>query len=148
VTTRNQLPRLALVVVGAAVLVAHGIVRLPKRASLLELSNTPIDNSGNNDSAPRFRLLTEAARVVPRGASVFVGCTAPDSNRESYFYRFAVALLPERRVLPASLEGVAVTPSLEPQADFVVLLGARPAAPPGTLVRETPDGTVWRREKL
>ncbi len=146
-TSRNQLPRLALAVVGAAVLVAHGIARLPKRASLLALSNTPIDYSGNNDSAPRFRLLTEAARVVPKGASVLVACSAPDPNRESYFYRFAVALLPERRVLPASLEGVTVTPSLEPQADFVVLLGARPAAPPGTPVRETPDGTVRRRER-
>ncbi|MFY9552280.1 MAG: hypothetical protein WAU32_14115 [Thermoanaerobaculia bacterium] len=145
-TSQGHRAQTAVALLGAALIVGWGVARLPKRASYLRLSNTPIDNSGNKESAPAFRLLTEAAEVVPPGASVFVGHTVPDPIRDTYLHRFAVALLPERRVLPAAVWGVAVSPSPEPYADYVLLLGARPAVPRGKELLATPDGTVWRRK--
>ena len=146
-TGASRRAQTAAALLGTALIVGWGAARLPKRTSYLALSDTPIDYSGNNDSVPTFRLLRAAAEVVPRGASVFVGTSARDPQRETYLHRFAVALLPGRRVLPAALEGAAVVPSLESQAQYVLLLGPRPAAPRGTLLLETGDGTVWRRER-
>jgi hypothetical protein len=55
----------------------------------------------------------------------------------------AVALLPGRKVLPAALWN---NPThLEDQAEFLIVAGGKPAPAPGSLLLETPSGSVWQR---
>jgi hypothetical protein len=97
--------------------------------------------------APGFALLTAAERVIPRGASVVIRTEPPDAVQETYFHRFGIALLPGRRVLPSALYGSFVAPDVWKDAEDLVVIGPRPAQPPGQLLLETPEGTVWRRKK-
>jgi hypothetical protein len=39
-----------------------------------------------------------------------------------------------------------VQPEVWKDAQYMIVVGPRPVPPPGTLVLETPDGTVWRRD--
>jgi hypothetical protein len=68
-----------------------------------------------------------------------------DAQTDTYAHRIGVALLPERRLLAAALQGVAVEPDPEPLADYVVVVGRRPVESHGSLLLEIPEGTVWRR---
>lgn len=97
--------------------------------------------------APGYALLVAAERVIPAGASVVVKTEPPDAVQETWYHRIAVALLPGRRPQPAALYGQPVSADLWGDAEYLVLVGPRPATPPGQRVLETAEGTVWRRPK-
>ena len=67
-----------------------------------------------------------------------------DPALDNVTHRLGVALLPGRSVFPAALFGKP-TPDAASQAEYVVVVGATPAAPPGELLLAQPEGTVWRR---
>ena len=94
--------------------------------------------------APGYALVAAAVPVVPAGASVVVRTEPRDATAETYYHRFADALLPGRRALPASFYGRFTSPDVFRDADYVLIVGTRPAEPPGQLLLETPEGTVWR----
>jgi hypothetical protein len=122
---------------GAAVLAAYSIVALPW-ASLGRRPRTPFDASASGPAvASGYLLLRTAATRIPAGASVAVVTEPRDPIRDGYLQRFGVALLPQARLRPA---GSADT-------DFVVVVGARPAKPPGELLFDSPEGSVWRRPR-
>ncbi len=127
----------------ALVLVAS-LARLPPLAAVAHPPATPYDRSPARHVAPAFILLEEAAAVIPRGASVTVTSEPPDPRRDTESHHIGVALLPGREVVPAALWG-APRPDLAARADYVVILGGRPAATPGRLLHESPLGTVWQR---
>jgi hypothetical protein len=132
---------------GSAVLAAFAVASLPWEAGILRKPLTPFDLSAADSVAPGYALLRAAALFVPRDGSV-VTCTEPrDPVRESYFYRFTVALLPGRRVLPTAIYGKFMDPGGWRDAAFQIVVGARPAEPPGDLLLDTPWGSVWRRAR-
>ena len=130
---------------GSALLVAFAVASLPWSAGLLRKPLTPFDLSAAAAVAPGYALLRAAALVIPQDGSV-VTCTEPrDAVRESYFYRFTVALLPGRRVLPTAMYGQFIDPGDWRDAAFQIVVGPRPAEPPGEPLLDTPWGSVWRR---
>ena len=133
-----MLTRGSVSLLGAAVLAAYSVVAIPW-ARLGLRPRTPFDASAAGPAvASGYALLRDAAARIPAGASVAVVTEPPDPIRDGYLQRFAVALLPGARVRPAGSEAS--------DADFVVVVGARPAPPPGELVFQSPDGSVWRRK--
>jgi hypothetical protein len=119
---------------GAAVLAAYAVVAIPW-ASLGRRPRTPFDASAAGPAvASGYRLLRDAAERLPAGASVTVMTQPRDPIREGYLQRFAVALMPAARVVPSGAD-----------ADFVVVVGARPDPAPGELLLATPEGSLWRR---
>jgi hypothetical protein len=138
--------RAALALAGAAILAAVSLARVPWGRDLLRRPRTPFDRSAANAMAPVFALLSAAAGVVPAGASVAARTEPPDPIQETWVHRFAVSLLPDRRVLPVALYGRALPEGDWRKADYFVIVGPRPARDPGRLLLETPDGTVWHRE--
>ena len=127
---------------GAAVLTAIAIKRLPPLPELLHAPSTPFDHSAPA-AAALYRLFAEAAAVVPAGASVASICEPRDPVRETLLHREAIALLPGRKVLAAAVWN---TPTRsEEKADYLVIVGPKPAPSPGRLILETPAGSVWRR---
>ena len=137
--------RLVAPLVGAAALVAFAAASLPWKAGVLARPRTPFDRSAANSVAPGFALLREAEAVIPRGAVVVARTEPRDPGQETYFHRFALALLPGREVLPAAYYGMPTPPEVWSRAEYVVVVGRRPASEPGRLLLETPDGTVWKR---
>jgi hypothetical protein len=131
---------------GSAILVLLALARLPPAESLLRAPETPFDQARSPSFAADWALLSRAAPLVPAGASVAARVEPPDPAVDTYLHRFAVALLPGRRVLPAALWG-APAPELEREADYLVVLGPRPTEPPGELLLQTPAGSVWRRKR-
>jgi len=97
--------------------------------------------------APGYALLSAADRVIPAGASVVVKTEPPDAVQETWYHRVAVALLPGRRPRPAAAYGQPLSPDVWGDAEYLVVVGARPATPPGQSILETAEGTVWRRSK-
>lgn len=97
--------------------------------------------------APGFALLRAADGVIPKGASLVVLTVPPDPTQETWYHRFAVALLPGRKALAAADYGQAAPPETWRGAEYVVVVGARPPAPPGTLLLETGDGSVWKANR-
>jgi hypothetical protein len=132
---------------GSAILVACAIASLPPGFDWLRRPRTPYDRSQASMVAPGYALLSAAARVIPAGASVVVKTEPPDAVQETWYHRIAVALLPGRRPRPAAFYGQALSPDLWRDSEYLVLVGARPATPPGEPVLETADGTVWRLRK-
>jgi hypothetical protein len=137
--------RVVVPLAGAAILVGFGLASLPRLPDLFRGARTPFDRSAARSGAPVFALLSQAARVLPAGASVVVRTEPPDAARETEGHRFGVALLPGRTVLPASEYGRFLPREVWSRAEYEVVLGGRPAVPPGRLLIETGDGTVWRR---
>ncbi len=84
--------------------------------------------------------------MIPDRASVVARTEPPDAIQETYFHRFAISLLPGRRVLPAAYYGGFVDSKVWKDAQYMVVVGPKPAPPPGRLVLETKEGTVWRRD--
>ena len=62
--------------------------------------------------------------MIPFGGSVVTRTVPYDAMRETYFHRFAISLLPGRRVLPAALYGQFVDPAVWRDAEFLILVGA------------------------
>lgn len=138
--------RVAASLAGGAVLVAFAAASVPWSANPLRRPRTPFDRSAASSVASGFALLRDAAPLIPDGA-VLVAWTEPrDPVQETYFHRFALALLPGREVLPAAYYGAAMPPEVWNRAGYVVVVGRRPARPPGRLLLETADGSLWRRE--
>ena len=130
---------------GAAVLLILSTLRLPPLPDILHAPATPFDRT-NPKTALGYRLLLDAAALIPQGASVSVVCAPRDFERETELHREAVALLPGRKVIPAAVWG---TPTYaDEQAEFLIVAGPNHARERGTALFETPLGSVWRRPAL
>jgi hypothetical protein len=138
--------RLAAPLVGAAVLVSFAAASLPWRAGVSTRPRTPFDHSAAVYVAPGFALLRESDSVIPVGAIAVVRTEPRDPVQETYYHRFAVALLTGREIVPAASYGQATPPEVWGRAEYVIVVGPRPAEPPGRLLLETRDGSVWRRQ--
>jgi len=131
--------------VGAAVLTAFSVASLPWGVGW-RLPRTPFDASASGAAvASGYVLLRNAAAAIPRDATVVVVTEPRDPTREDYFHRFAVALLPGVRAIPAGFFGPPADSEDYPGAEFLIVVGGRPSAAPGDLLLDTPEGTVWRR---
>ena len=139
----SDAPQLLLFLGGAATLTALAITRLSPLPALLHAPSTPFDRSAPPAAVAQYRLFVEAAAVVPAGASVASICSPRNPTCETVLHREAFALLPGRKVLAAAIWD---TPThSEDQADFLIVVGPKPASSPGRLVLETLAGSVWRR---
>jgi hypothetical protein len=136
---------LLLPLAGSAILAAFSIAALPFSRGLFRVPRTPYDASGPSFTAPAWLLMQRADALVPRGASVVVRIEPPDPGTDSYLHRFAVALLPGRRIVPAALWGIPTEPAPVREADYEIVVGRLPPAPAGRLVLESPEGTIWKR---
>lgn len=130
----------------AAILVGFSIAWLPPKAALLKPPVTPFDRIPVPVLSQSYRLLWRVSSILPAGASVAVRSEPRNPGFESSLFQDGVALLNGRKVLPAALWGEPL-PDIEKQADFVVVVGPKPASPPGTLLFECPDGSLWRRSR-
>jgi hypothetical protein len=136
----------AAALLGAAILVGYSLTRIPWGSELFRRPRTPFDRSAADSVVPGYALLTAAATVIPETATVVARTEPPNPVQETYFHRFAISLLPRRRVLPSAYYGTFLSPDIWKDAQYMVVVGPRPQTHPGTLVLETPDGTVWRRD--
>lgn len=141
---RSDAKLLFVLLSGSAVLVAFAVSRLPTPRDWFQLPSTPLDRHAVRSAVPAFRLLSEAAAVIPHGASVAVRSEPPDPNQDTSLHRMAVGLLPGRRVLPFALWGMP-RPDIGQAAQFLVVIGPKPAPSPGRLILELPYGTVWEK---
>jgi hypothetical protein len=130
--------------IGAAVLAGFTLAGLPWKDGLFRRPRTLFDRSAARAVAPGYALVAAAAPVVPAGATLVVRTEPRDAVAETYYHRFADALLPGRRALPASFYGHFAPPEVFGGAEYVLIVGSRPAEPPGRLLLETPDGSIWR----
>ncbi len=94
--------------------------------------------------APGYLLLVEAARVIPPEASVAVRCRPERPLLQALFWQFSVALLPGRRILADQPWHDEDASSMAGQAEYLVLWGPSPASPPGELLLNETQGSVWR----
>ncbi len=130
----------------AAILVAFSIAWLPPKKDLLKAPTTPFDRIPVPAISQSYRLLWRISSVLPAGASVAIRSEPRNPDLESSLFQNGIALLNGRKVLPAALWGHPV-PEIEKQADFVIVVGPKPPFPPGTLLFESPDGSLWRRSR-
>jgi len=137
---------LLLSLAGSAILAGFSVAALPFSRGLFRAPRTPYDASEAASTAPAWILLRRAAEVVPRDASVVVRVEPPDATVDSYLHRFAIALLPGRKIVPAALWSVPTDPALR-EADYEVVVGKAPPSPAGRLVLAIPEGSVWKRER-
>lgn len=138
--TRSTLPALALAV--AATLTGFALARLPPRP--WRAPGTPFDLS-IPAAARDFAFLSEAARVLPAGASVVAHAEPANPAADDALGRMAIALLPGRNVIPAAVWRVP-NPDADARAEFIVIEGGFPAEGRGELVFQSGSGTVWRRK--
>ena len=139
--------RLAPPLLAAAILTGFSIAALPFSRGLFRVPRTPYDASDASFAVPAWILLSRAGTLLPGDASVLVRNEPPDPTTDTHLHRFAVGLLPGRRIVPAALWGVPAPPNVQREADYEVVVGRPPASPPGRLVLEIPEGTVWKRER-
>ena len=130
--------------IGAGVLVAFALASLPWGENLLRRPRTLFDRSAARAVAPGYALVAAAAPRIPAGAVVVVRTEPRDPVAETYYHRFADALLPGRRAVPAAFYNEFLPPELTRSAQFVLVVGPRPSETPGELVFEIPEGTMWR----
>jgi hypothetical protein len=130
---------------GAALLAAIALRGVPWFAGLAP-PPTPFTH-GVAFLGPAYSLLRDAAPRIPAGASVVVLREPRDPGFESYFFRFALALLPGRRVLPAAMFDSFTLPETWAPAEYRIVVHGRPTSGEDELVLTTPSGTVWRRRK-
>jgi hypothetical protein len=138
---------LLLPLLGSAILAAFSVAALPFSRGLFRAPRTPFEAGGASFSAGGYAVLQRAGEVVPPGASVTVRVEPPDPTTDTYLHRFAVALLPGRKIVPAALWGIPREPETLREAQYEIVVGRPPAAPVGRLVLEIPEGTIWRRER-
>ena len=97
---------------------------------------------------PAYSLLRDAAPRIPAGASVVVLSEPRQAGLESHFFRFALALLPGRRILPSAIfDDAFMPPETWAAAEYRIVVRGRPTSGEDELVLATPSGTVWRRRK-
>jgi hypothetical protein len=125
--------------IGSAVLAGFSVAALPFSHGLFRAPRTPYGNSAI------WVLLRSADPLIPPGSSVLIRVEPPNLTDDSYFHRFGVGLLPGRRIVPAALWQVPTPASLQAEAQYEVVVGKKPQPPPGRLLLEIPEGTVWRR---
>jgi len=124
---------------GAALLAVLAVTRLPPPRALFFAAATPFDRTRDPGAGPSFVLMTQAAQLIPPGASVAVRAASGREEQSSYCRLIAVGLLPGRRVLAAERQG---------EADFLVVAGAEAYQAPGArLLLQTPQGTLWERPR-
>jgi hypothetical protein len=128
----------------ALFMMAVCLLQVPAPSRWLRQDATPFDNGPTASVAPAFDLLLSAATVVPDGALVLARSAVPDPRADTYLHRAAVALLPDRQVLPAAISFGRET-GLETRAEFVVVLGQLDSYPDFDRVLATRYGSVWRR---
>ena len=132
----------------AAILVGFLIAWLPPKKDLLKAPVTPFDRIPVPVISQSYRLLWRVSSMLPADASVAIRSEPRNPGFESSLFQDGVALLSDRKrkVLPAALWGLPV-PQFESQADYVIVVGPKPASPPGALLFECPDGSLWRRSR-
>jgi hypothetical protein len=130
---------------GSAVLTAFSIATLPFSRGLFHAPRTPYGDVGTDFTAPAWILLSSAVSLIPGGAAVLPRSEPPDPTTDTYLHRFAVGLLPGRRIVPAARWMVPSEPEETRSAEYEIVLGRAPSPPPGRLLLEIPEGTVWRR---
>ena len=130
-----------LALAGSAILAGFSVAALPFSRGLFRAPRTPYGENAD------WVLLQSAGPLLPPGSGVLIRTEPPDHVKDFYLHRFGVALLPGRRVVPASLWGVPTPADLQQEAAYEIVLGKRPQTPPGTLLLEIPEGTVWRRTR-
>lgn len=126
---------------GSAVLAGLSIAALPFSRGLFRAPRTPYGESAV------WILLRSAEPLVPAGSSVLIRAEPSNPGDDSYFHRFGVGLLPGRKVVPAALWGVPTPADVQREAAYEVVVGKKPQTPPGRLLLETPEGTVWQRPR-
>ena len=131
---------------GSALLAALALWHVPWKQGFAR-PRTLYDYSSARAVAPAYALLTAAALGIPQGASVVVRAQPPDAGLEMWYHRFAVALLPGRRAIPSSFYGTFFDPTVWKDAEYLVVVGPKPSPAPGRLLFETPDGSVWLRDR-
>jgi hypothetical protein len=132
---------------GSAVLTAFSIAALPFSRGLFHAPRTPYGDFSADFTAPAWILLSRAESLIPRGAAVLPRSEPPDPTTDTYLHRFAVGLLPGRRIVPAARWMVPSEPEETRTAEYEIVLGRAPSPPPGNLLLEIPEGTVWRRSR-
>jgi hypothetical protein len=144
--SRSPAPRETVILLaGSALIALWAFVRLPRPRELFRAPATPFDRTqGRAATKPAFLFLSHAAKAVPRGVTAAILAEPRDAARETTLHAQAVALLPGRRVLPAA-QWSSFTPEYEAQAEYLLILGSPPAAPPGKLLLAGSGGTVWKR---
>ena len=141
---RSTLPSRLFPLIGAAILVGFALASLHWGENLFRRPRTIFDRSAARIVAPGYVLVTTAAPRIPPGAVVVVRTEPRNPTDETYYHRFADALLPGRRAIPASIYGQFVPPELYRAAEYILVVGPRPSEAPGELVLELPEGTLWR----
>jgi hypothetical protein len=129
---------------GAALLAAMALAAAPWTRGFAR-PRTPFDASSSRFLVPAYELITEAAAVIPPGASFAVRTEPPNPPFQALFQRLGVALLPDRRSRPDPVPGLPVSADWPPEADFLIVVGAAPRDTGGEIVLETARGTVRRR---
>ena len=143
---RSKIDPAAIALLGSALLAALALWHVPWRQGLAR-PDTLYDHSSAAAVAPAYALLTAAALGIPQGASVVVRAEPPDAGLEMWYHRFAVALLPGRRAIPSAIYGTFLAPEVWKDAEYLVVVGPKPSPAPGRLLFETPQGSVWLRER-
>ena len=132
---------------GSAILAGLSVAALPFSSGLFHLPRTPYDANEASFLAPDWILLQRAAEIVPRDVSVVVRGEPPDATNDSYLHRFAVGLLPGRKIVPAAVWSVPTAPEALREADYEIVVGKASPPPASRLVLSIPEGSVWKRER-
>jgi hypothetical protein len=131
---------------GAAILVGFSIAALPVSRGRFRVPRTPYDASEARFVVPAWVVLSRAEPLLPPGALVLVRSEPPDAMTDTYLHRFAVALLPGRRIVPAARWGVPSEAAEMRAAQYEIVVGRAPATSADRRpLLEIPEGTVWRR---
>jgi hypothetical protein len=127
------------------VLAAQVLWALPWRDRSLT-PDTPLERTSARPLAPGYRLLVAAGTAIPPATSFAVRTEPPNAEFEAWYYRLGVSLLPGRRALPCATFGGFLPDPVWSGAQYLVVVGPKPAAGAGALMLETPDGSIWRRD--
>jgi hypothetical protein len=138
---------LLLPLIGSAILAAFSVAALPFSRGLFRTAQTPYDTSDARFIVPSWIVLTRAAPLVPPGVAVLVRTEPPDPTNDTYLHRYGNALLPGRKIVPAALWGSPTSPDVVRGAKYEIVVGQMPPLPPGRLLLQISEGSVWRRER-
>ena len=129
---------------GAALLAAIGLAAVPWSRGFVR-PRTPLDASSSRFLVPAYELISDAAAVIPPGASFVVRTEPPNAISADLFQRLAVALLPECTSRPDAAPGRPAAAEWPRGAEYLIVVGDPPRDASGEIVLETPRGTVRRR---